>query len=694
MKKIHVRLLLIITIVFVLLPSTLCADSIQDALPDFYQGNYAEAYSKLRLYRGLSRDQHYLLESLTLFNLRDTANAQIAFKKVNLKVLRLGPYETALRLKFSLLQDEETGLQAVWIENLLSLLPEHPSYKQILLDTVAWYQAHHRPEKAKELLVRMAQYSQGFTKATYMLGRMAVSENRDSEAKIYTQTLLQKSPLAAESTSLLNQIFHDKPEVGLSELITNSDSLLKMTRTWFQAERYIAAKVGAKVFIKKYPQSSDLQEVLFILGMSQFSTAEYEESIAQFQLCLTQATNTVWTEKAQFYLARAYHKQKKLDQALEIYKTLIQTRPQSAYVPEATYYAYWIYKSKADMGACEKLIADFQSRSPQDEYLDRVLWEYGWDLVENNQIEKATTLWASHTWTLDTEVFRSKQLYWLGKLKQPFDPEGAQLAFKTCLDRYPYSYYSFRIKNLALTPFKQPALHTDIFQADDTIMRFYQLGLGDWMREDLEFKSKDSKLTYSQVYTLSRLQSLTGRHYQSVNSWYQKGLSMVAKDGRLYRDVAKLLYPRPYWQDIQNSAQEFKIDPYLLLALMREESLFNPGAKSKSGALGLTQIMPETGQGIAKSIGIKWTDSSLLTNPTMNIRMGAYYVSILSQRFDGSHAAILSGYNAGPNITKKWTMENPLSDLDNFVVKIPYTETQAYVPKVLKSYWMYKWLYD
>ncbi|HBG46573.1 MAG TPA: hypothetical protein DDW94_06225 [Deltaproteobacteria bacterium] len=125
-------------------------------------------------------------------------------------------------------------------------------------------------------------------------------------------------------------------------------------------------------------------------------------------------------------------------------------------------------------------------------------------------------------------------------------------------------------------------------------------------------------------------------------------------------------------------------DPFLVAAVAREESHFNPAAVSPVGAMGLMQIMPSTGSGIARELGVHFDRERLLEADT-SIRFGSWYLDRLLERFNGDLALTVAGYNAGPNAAARWARTLP-AELDEFVESIPYGETRAYTKRVLRSY--------
>lgn len=144
----------------------------------------------------------------------------------------------------------------------------------------------------------------------------------------------------------------------------------------------------------------------------------------------------------------------------------------------------------------------------------------------------------------------------------------------------------------------------------------------------------------------------------------------------------------PYISEIKTAAGREELDPALVAAIIRQESNFDPEAKSRVGAQGLMQIMPETWQHIAEMKGGEAPDNPY--NIKDNLNYGCYYFSYLMDRFDGEIATALAAYNAGPTVTSKWLKDPEYSRDNKSLYNIPYDETRNYVKKVLAYYEEYK----
>lgn len=157
---------------------------------------------------------------------------------------------------------------------------------------------------------------------------------------------------------------------------------------------------------------------------------------------------------------------------------------------------------------------------------------------------------------------------------------------------------------------------------------------------------------------------------------------------------AKRFYPLEYEEYIVAYAQENDIDPYMVAAVIHTESGFDANAVSRSGAMGLMQIMPETGEWIAGKFDMQDFSSDKLFEPETNIKFGCWYLNFLEDTFDGDKTLVWAGYNAGQGRVKEWLADASLSGDGKTLDSIPYEETDKYVKKVEKAYQKYKEFYE
>lgn len=144
-------------------------------------------------------------------------------------------------------------------------------------------------------------------------------------------------------------------------------------------------------------------------------------------------------------------------------------------------------------------------------------------------------------------------------------------------------------------------------------------------------------------------------------------------------------YPLNYTASISKYSDIYNIDPYLVCAVINTESGFNKDAVSGVGAIGLMQIMPETGEWIAGKLNIDNFNSDMLFDTDTNIEFGCWYLNFLSERFNSDPELISAAYNAGHNRVWDWMGDGNIY-VNGKLQNIPYKETENYVKKVIKAY--------
>ncbi|MBP8130803.1 MAG: transglycosylase SLT domain-containing protein [Candidatus Hydrogenedentes bacterium] len=173
----------------------------------------------------------------------------------------------------------------------------------------------------------------------------------------------------------------------------------------------------------------------------------------------------------------------------------------------------------------------------------------------------------------------------------------------------------------------------------------------------------------------------------AVNGW---GI----ESGKKTLDRLRLEYPRAYWPAVKDLAKQLGLDPYLVLAVARQESTFRPSLVSHAGATGVMQVMPGTASYVAKiEPSVLPDDVTRLKHPAVSLRIGANYLMRMVERSGGHLMYALASYNAGPGNCAKWKKAFGNYDFDAFVAAIPFTETRDYVKKVLANYAAYRSLY-
>ena len=168
---------------------------------------------------------------------------------------------------------------------------------------------------------------------------------------------------------------------------------------------------------------------------------------------------------------------------------------------------------------------------------------------------------------------------------------------------------------------------------------------------------------------------------------------LLAEGGEaLPEEIRRVIFPVAYWDLIAREASAHGLDPYLMLALIAQESTFQPDVRSAANAWGLMQIEPATGRVYASKLRIRPFSTARLTQPEINVRIGMTSFADRLKKF-GNVAATLASYNAGDSRVVRWLADRPSFTQEEFIDDIPFPETQNYVKRILGTAEDYRILY-
>ena len=159
------------------------------------------------------------------------------------------------------------------------------------------------------------------------------------------------------------------------------------------------------------------------------------------------------------------------------------------------------------------------------------------------------------------------------------------------------------------------------------------------------------------------------------------------------RAVLRLAFPAPFLEETLSAAQQANVPPLLLLALVRQESAFYPDAGSSADAYGLAQFIPSTAVEVMRDLGITLPLEQALRDPATSLRMGARYLAVQTKVFDGDSVAALAAYNAGGSNARRWLAAQTPKNTDGYRWGVDFSETRAYLERVLVNYAWYRYIY-
>ncbi len=164
--------------------------------------------------------------------------------------------------------------------------------------------------------------------------------------------------------------------------------------------------------------------------------------------------------------------------------------------------------------------------------------------------------------------------------------------------------------------------------------------------------------------------------------------------GQIPRPIWETLFPRAYWDELKKDSTQNRLDPDLVASLIRQESEFNPAAISHAKAMGLMQLLPNVGKGLAKELQIHHFSTDELLVANTNLQLGTRYFKHMVDHYDGQVEYALAAYNAGEDRVDDWRKQGNFKDVEEFVESIPFTETREYVQAIMRNAMMYKMLYS
>jgi peptidoglycan lytic transglycosylase len=390
-------------------------------------------------------------------------------------------------------------------------------------------------------------------------------------------------------------------------------------------------------------------------------------------------------------------------QALEQFKILIEKYPTSTYVERARFASADIHEYFGRREEAIQFYTSLQKQIPKSEVRDDAAWRLAWLYYRAGELQSALATFRELAAQTKDGPFATAALYWQARVAERLgESEIARQLYRQIVNGGEESYYqalSLRGLERLGTPLEdtKSTKLSAVIESDPPLSPEVTFHL-----------SRARELTALSLHQLAvaeldevnrrgapngRLRSLLMREYfhthaygRSLSLANQLPLSQAERD--LYR------YPLAYWELIQKKAQERGLDPYLVLALIRQESLFDARARSPATALGLMQLIPPTAARVARQLGLPAPSHETLLEPEINVALGTQYLKDLLQRYSNNWFKALAAYNAGEAAVDRWEKEIATDDTEEFVERIPYIETRGYVKLVLRNHRIYKRLYE
>jgi len=343
-------------------------------------------------------------------------------------------------------------------------------------------------------------------------------------------------------------------------------------------------------------------------------------------------------------------------------------------------------------------------------------WKFAWDAYIHRTHE-AGELLREHLVRYPAHPSASGALYFLGRLAESDkDYDGARTYYTRLSALYPNYYYGVLarerltqakiiaaapspktarfLETIAFPPRKsagpsQPDAQTSLRIARARLLK--SAGLPDLAEAELRFGARNDTQPLLLAIELARTANAPHERLHNIKSIAPDYLAMSLEDAP--PAFWELLFPLPYQKDLVRNARQQNLDPYIVAALIRQESEFNPQALSAKHAYGLTQVEPATGRSLARLAGVRRFSNRSLFQPATNLKLGTYYLRALLDQWGGQWEQTLASYNAGKSRVNDWITWNTYQEPAEFVESIPFTETREYVEAVMRNAAVYRQLY-
>lgn len=177
-----------------------------------------------------------------------------------------------------------------------------------------------------------------------------------------------------------------------------------------------------------------------------------------------------------------------------------------------------------------------------------------------------------------------------------------------------------------------------------------------------------------------------------ASSWGWHLMAVATSTRAEVFDDYDLLYPRPaaYQADLVRAAQQVELPPEWVWSVMRQESLYDPRARSSANARGLLQLLPATARNVARRNGFASPSIEDLFDPATNLRLGTAYMREQFERFGARFVLVLGAYNAGPNAVRRWLPDAPM-ETDVWIENVPFNETRNYIQRIVWNSTVFGW---
>ncbi|NLT74649.1 MAG: transglycosylase SLT domain-containing protein [Chloroflexi bacterium] len=610
-----------------------------------------------------------------------------------------------------------------------------PSFRaEVLSELATAYRANSDPNSAIEVYDRILAFSQlpdYRALISHYKGETLREASHEEEAVASFLHVANTAPESFAAFLSLQELaaLPESETVRSTESITPTSTSLVLTdltrgKIHYHSQEYNLALEYLNYYLHDEPERG-AAEAHYYLGLTLAKKGQYEEALAHYTVAIESAGDQALLADAWF--ANAWTIGASGSDAAPFYHEFYVNHPEHPRAAEALWEAAVASEHAGNWTQAASYYALLAEKYPSDDRAGDAAFRQGLAYYASGDAYTASTTWRERLDVTTDVPLRVRLVVWIGlAAKQAGQLEQADVYWHEAVRISPDSYYGLRAADLLQHAPPRLASGLSATLAPDTLSEADWEGLRVWasswttstgvtLLEDPGYQEADALhalgwSTEANLSTQALQQQIKDSPYEVLHLaesavrweayptmiWCGQRLARLARDAgmaEIPQALNALAYPDLYGRLVQEYASYYDLDPLLMLALIRQESLFNAEARSSAGALGLAQIMPATGEWIATQIGPEEYADELLLRPVLNLRYSAWYYALLLSMYDRDWIAALVGYNAGPGNVANWTGGQPIVDHDLFFETLPSQQAQDYVRYIYEQYSRYRQIY-
>jgi soluble lytic murein transglycosylase len=590
--------------------------------------------------------------------------------------------------------------------------PASPLVPRAALLAAGAYTQNNDPKAAVELLRKYySVLSQ--PKGDLAMASAFSASGDDVSAAIYHQRVYFGFPLSADAAQSAPEIARLQAQLGEKYPPALPAAMLGRALKILDAGQAARASKELEALIPQLGgPDRDLARVR--IGVAHYTAKE--NAIAFRYLSTLEVASPEADAERLYYLTQCARRLNNLDEMDSLTARLGRLHPNSPWRLKAVISVADRYLTENKSAEYEPLYRACFESFPQDKQAAGCHWKVAWVHYLRREAD-SNDLLRAHLRLFPASENASAALYFLGRLAEQARDRGVARAYYEEVAReYPNQYYAMlardRITPLAgVAPapaaaeflrtvnFPQRA-RTTVFDASvtsqariDRAKTLVLAGLKEWAEIELRYGAQTGDQPHLLAMQLGALIG-DGRPAQAIRyikSYAGNYLSLPIESAP--QDFWRLAFPLPYRADLERFSKQNKLDPFLMAALIRQESEFDAAVISPANARGLTQIEPATGRELSRKLKIAKYTTAKLFQPSLNLQFGTLYLRTVTDQLGGHTEAALAAYNAGMSRAKAWLTWGDFKEPAEFVETVPFTQTRGYIQAVLRNADAYRRIY-